>query len=162
MNIGQAAAASGVSARMIRYYERIGVIARPRRARNGYRVYGDADVHTLRFVRRARDLGFSIERIRRLVGLWRNPRRSSAEVKAIALDHVAGLKRRIAELEAMAAALEHLARHCHGDQRPECPILEDLEADRPRADAEGGARAAPDPGAVASRPRARGAGAVPR
>jgi Cu(I)-responsive transcriptional regulator len=156
MNIGQAAAASGVSAKMIRYYERIGLVARPRREANGYRVYTDADVHTLRFIRRARDLGFSIEQIRRLVGLWRNPRRSSAEVKAIALEHVAGLKRKIAELESMAGALERLARHCHGDQRPECPILEDLEAEVPSAPRP--AAGAPAPGA----PRERRAGAVSR
>ena len=162
MNIGQAAAASGVSAKMIRYYESIGVVARSRREANGYRVYSEADVHTLRFVRRARDLGFSIEQIRRLVGLWRNPRRSSAEVKAIALEHVAGLKRKIAELESMTVALERLARHCHGDQRPECPILEDLEGEKITAP---GAASAPDTdrtGRAVRAARERRAGSVPQ
>lgn len=126
MNIGEAAHASGVSAKMVRYYESIGLMAPAARAANRYRAYSDADVHTLRFIRRARDLGFSIEQIRRLVGLWRDAHRSSAEVKAIALEHIAGLERKIVELQSMAAALEALVSHCHGDHRPECPILDDL------------------------------------
>lgn len=127
MNIGEAAAASGVSAKMIRYYESIELLRPAAREANGYRVYTDVDVHTLRFVRRARDLGFSIEQIRRLVSLWRDPKRPSARVKAIATEHVVGLKRKILELQSMVSALESLARRCHGDHRPECPILEDLE-----------------------------------
>ncbi|HEY8554228.1 MAG TPA: Cu(I)-responsive transcriptional regulator [Burkholderiales bacterium] len=157
MNIGQASKASGVSAKMIRYYERIGLIAPAAREANRYRVYTEADVHTLRFIRRARDLGFSIPQIGRLVSLWRDPKRSSADVKAIAAEHVAGLKRKIQELQAMVAALEDLARRCHGDHRPECPILEDLE---------GGAAPAPEPDCAAKRARpaasgrARAAGAT--
>jgi len=126
MNIGEAAKASGVSAKMIRYYEDIELVQPAAREANRYRVYGDADVHTLRFIKRARDLGFSVEQIRRLVGLWRDEKRSSADVKKIALAHIAELKQKIVELQSMAAALEHLAAHCHGDHRPECPILDDL------------------------------------
>jgi MerR family copper efflux transcriptional regulator len=127
MNIGEAAAASGVSAKMLRYYESIGLMPPARRTAAGYRTYGAAEVHALRFIRGARGLGMPIERIRVLLGLWRDPDRSSAEVKRIATDHVAELRRRIAELHAMCAALEGLAAACHGDGRPECPILEGLE-----------------------------------
>lgn len=126
MNIGEAARASGVSAKMIRYYESIGLIPPALRSGNGYRVYSDADVHTLGFVRRARRLGFSVQQIERLVALWRDHDRSSAEVKRIALGHVEELQRKIAELEAMARTLRHLADHCHGDHRPDCPIIDDL------------------------------------
>ena len=126
MNIGEAAQGSGVSAKMIRYYEEIGLIGRAARKANGYRRYTDAEVHTLRFVKRARSLGFSVEQVARLVALWRNPRRSSAEVKRIALAHIAALEQKIAELQSIAQALKHLAGHCHGDHRPECPILEGL------------------------------------
>jgi Cu(I)-responsive transcriptional regulator len=126
MNIGTAARASGVSAKMIRYYEDIGVISSPSRRANGYRAYTDADVHTLRFVKRARGLGFSVEQIRRLVALWRDPRRSSAEVKRIALAHISELEHKIVELQSIAQALQHLAGHCRGDHRPECPILDGL------------------------------------
>jgi MerR family copper efflux transcriptional regulator len=126
VNIGQAARASGVSAKMIRYYESIGLIPPALRSGNGYRVYSAADVHTLGFVRRARRLGFSVEQIERLVALWRDHDRSSGEVKRIALGHVEELQRRIAELEAMARTLRHLAEHCHGDHRPDCPIIDDL------------------------------------
>jgi MerR family copper efflux transcriptional regulator len=133
MNIGQAAAASGVSAKMLRYYESIGLIPKAGRTEAGYRVYGEAEVHTLRFIKRARDFGLPIERIRLLLNLWRDKRRSSAEVKRIATGHVAELRTKIAELTGMCEALEHLAAACHGDHRPECPILHDLEgADRPR------------------------------
>ena len=132
MNIGQAANASGVSAKMIRYYESIGIIAPASRRANRYRAYSESEVHTLRFIRRARDLGFSIEQIRRLVGLWRDARRSSAQVKAIALSHIAELERKIGELQSMVLALENLAQHCHGDERPDCPILDDLQGARPR------------------------------
>ena len=126
MNIGQAAAASGVSAKMIRYYESIGLIAPASRTGSGYRVYADTDVHTLRFIRRARDLGFSVEQMQNLLALWRDHSRASAEVKQIALAHVAELERKMHELAGMAETLRHLARHCRGDARPECPILRDL------------------------------------
>ncbi len=126
MNIGQAAKTSGVSAKMIRYYEQIGLIPEAARSNAGYRRYGATDVHTLRFIRRARDLGFSVEQIGELLALWRDRSRSSARVKAVAKSHVDGLKAKIAELQSMVRTLEHLADHCHGDERPECPILEDL------------------------------------
>ena len=126
MNIGEAAAASGVSAKMIRYYESIGLISAAARAESGYRVYSDADVHTLRFIRRARDLGFSVEQMTELLALWQDRGRASAEVKRIALDHVGELERKMQELQGMADTLRHLARHCHGDDRPDCPILKDL------------------------------------
>jgi MerR family transcriptional regulator, copper efflux regulator len=126
MNIGQAAKASGASAKMIRYYESIGLIPRAGRTEAGYRLYSDADVNTLRFIHRARAFGFPIERIRLLVSLWQGQRPSS-EVKQVALAHAAELERRIAELTAMRDALGELADACHGDHRPECPILRDLE-----------------------------------
>jgi len=129
MNIGQAAAASGVSAKMIRYYESIGLIPKTVRTESGYRVYSDHDVHTLRFIRRARDLGFSVEQIADLVSLWQDRERASKDVKAIALDHVSLLERKIQELQEMASTLKHLAMNCHGDARPHCPILEELAND---------------------------------
>jgi Cu(I)-responsive transcriptional regulator len=128
MNIGQAAAASGISAKMIRYYESIGLTAAPSRTGSGYRIYGDSDVHTLRFIRRARDLGFSIEQMRELLALWRDRSRASADVKRIAMDHVAQLERKAQALQQMADTLHHLADHCHGDDRPDCPIIEELGA----------------------------------
>jgi len=126
LNIGQAAAASGVSAKMIRHYEDGGLIGKAARTRAGYRVYRDADIHTLRFIRRARDLGFSIREIQALLGLWRNRRRASADVKRLAMQHVRDLDARIAEMQAMRRSLANLAEHCHGDGRPDCPILDDL------------------------------------
>ena len=126
MNIGEAARASGVSAKMIRHYEASGLIPRAGRTVSGYRTYGVNDVHVLRFVRRARDLGFSLAEIKTLLGLWKNRRRESAEVKRLVERHVKDLDGRIAELQAMRRTLAHLAHHCHGDHRPECPILEDL------------------------------------
>ena len=126
MNIGDAAKASGASAKMIRHYERLGLLKRARRSLGGYRLYDDNDVHTLRFIRRSRDLGFSIGDIVRLLGLWQNRRRTSAEVKRIAQAHIVDLDRRIAEMQELRRTLEHLVRHCHGDQRPDCPILDDL------------------------------------
>ncbi|MER2269043.1 Cu(I)-responsive transcriptional regulator [Methylobacterium oxalidis] len=126
VTIGEAARRTGVSAKMIRYYESIGLLPAPVRAESGYRTYGASDLHTLRFVRRARDLGFSMEAIGDLLALWRDRDRSSAQVKAIALDHVAALRRRVRELEAMAGTLADLAESCCGDDRPDCPILDDL------------------------------------
>ena len=127
MNIGQAAQASGISAKLIRYYESIGLVPKVTRTDSGYRVYSESDIHLLQFIKRARTLGFSIERIQLLVSLWRNKRRSSREVKQIALDHVAELRAKIAEMQAMSETLQELADVCHGDHRPECPILHDLE-----------------------------------
>ena len=131
MNIGEAAKASGVSAKMIRHYEEIGLVPKPGRTQAGYRVYREADVHRLRFVRRARDLGFSMKEIETLLGLWNNRRRASSEVKRLATQHIADLDRRIAELQAMRRTLAELSRHCHGDHRPDCPILEDLAGTTP-------------------------------
>jgi Cu(I)-responsive transcriptional regulator len=126
MNIGQASAASGVTAKMIRHYEDSGLIRAPRRTASNYRAYSDSDVHVLRFIKRARNLGFGVADIRELVGLWQNKSRSSAAVKRIARSHIQELERKIAELQSMVRTLEHLAEHCHGDHRPECPILEEL------------------------------------
>src|SRR5690349_20360156 len=127
MNISQAAAASGVSAKMIRHYEAIGLVPKPRRSGANYRTYADADVHMLRFVRAARDLGFSMAEIAELLDLWRDRRRPSRKVKALVNGHVRDLERRIARLQGMKGTLEALAEHCHGDERHDCPILERLE-----------------------------------
>lgn len=124
MNIGAAAKASGVNAKMIRHYESIGLTPKPKRTDAGYRVYDDADIHTLRFVRGARDLGFSMKEIKKLIGLWKNRSRSSSEVKKLARSHIGDLEKKIGELGAMVKALRNLADHCHGDERPACPILE--------------------------------------
>ena len=126
LDIGRASKASGVSVKMIRHYEAIGLLKNVARTYANYRVYGESDVHTLRFVKRARALGFSMEDIRELLALWQNKSRPSASVKKIAGGHMQGLKRRIVELQSMVATLEHLTHHCHGDNRPDCPILEDL------------------------------------
>jgi Cu(I)-responsive transcriptional regulator len=127
MKIGEASAASGISERMIRHYEAIGLMPKAARRDSGYRDYRDRDVHTLRFIGRARDLGFSIDEIRRLLELWHDRRRASADVKALASSRAAELKRKEAELRDMRRSLEHLAASCHGDQRPDCPILGGLE-----------------------------------
>lgn len=124
-NIGQAAIASGVSAKMIRHYESIGVIPAADRTYANYRIYSQNDVHTLQFVRRARDLGFSMKQIESLLALWQQ-RRPSKDVKRLALEHVQELDAKIREMQAMKRTLETLAAHCHGDGRPECPILDDL------------------------------------
>ena len=126
LDIGRASKASGVSVKMIRHYEAIGLLKKVARTFANYRVYSDSEVHTLRFIKRARTLGFSIEDIRALLSLWQNKSRASAAVKKIAGGHMELLKQRIAEMRSMVATLEHLTQHCHGDQRPECPILEDL------------------------------------
>ena len=131
MNIGEAAVASGVTAKMIRHYEAMGLIPAVARTTSGYRRYADKDVHVLRFIRRARRLGFSIEEIRQLLGLWQDRSRSSGRVKALALAHIEILERRIAEMQAMKAELQRLADGCHGDQRPECPIIEHLAEEEP-------------------------------
>jgi len=128
MNIGHTANVSGVSAKMIRHYEGIGLIPKASRTDSGYRTYSANDVHTLRFIRQARNLGFSIRQIEELLGLWRNQRRPSSKVKALALAHVEELDVRIRELEAMKQTLQKLALHCHGDERPDCPILDGLAA----------------------------------
>ena len=126
MNIGQAAKASGVSAKMIRYYEQTGLIPPAGRTGAGYRDYSDKDVHELRFIRRARSLGFSMPEITQLLSLWRDRERPSREVKAIAEKHVNELDARIAEMQTMADTLRHLSHCCAGDDRPDCPILADL------------------------------------
>jgi Cu(I)-responsive transcriptional regulator len=128
MNIGETARHSGVSAKMIRHYEGIGLIPKAARSYSGYRTYAASDVHTLRFIRQARNLGFSIKQIEQLLGLWRNQRRPSSKVKALALAHIEELDARIAEMQAMKRTLKELAAHCHGDERPECPILDGLAA----------------------------------
>ncbi len=126
MNIGEVAKTTDVSAKMIRYYESIGLTASATRTKSGYRVYTDKDVHTLRFVRRARDLGFSVEQMTDLLALWRDRHRASAEVKSIALRHVAELDRKAQALQGMSKTLKYLADHCAGDDRPESPILDDF------------------------------------
>lgn len=126
MKIGEAAAASGISERMIRHYEKIGLISAAARRDSGYRDYDQRDVHTLRFIRRARDLGFPIEEIGKLLALWQDRSRASADVKALATARAEELKRKESELREMRRSLEKLAEHCHGDIRPDCPILDDL------------------------------------
>jgi len=126
MNIGQASAASGVSQRMIRHYEKIGLIPAPPRRGSGYRDYSDVDLHRLRFIANARDLGFPIEDIRQLLDLWNDFGRSSSEVKALAIARAGELQRKAAALDAMRRALVELAERCHGDDRPDCPIIDSL------------------------------------
>jgi Cu(I)-responsive transcriptional regulator len=126
VNIGEAAVRSGVSAKMVRYYESLGLLPEVGRTDAGYRLYTESNVHTLRFIRRARDLGFSMAEIGELLKLWQNKQRASADVKRIALDHAADLNRRIEEMTAMKKTLEQLAHCCHGDHRPDCPILDGL------------------------------------
>ena len=128
LNIGQAAARSGVSSKMIRHYESLGLLPAVHRTDAGYRQYGEKEVHTLSFIRRARTLGFSMAEIAELLKLWQNKRRASADVKRIALAHVADLERRIAEMAAMKQTLQHLAHCCQGNNRPDCPILTELAA----------------------------------
>lgn len=126
MNIGAAAKASGVNAKLIRHYESIGIVPRAARSESGYRTYSEADVHILSFVKRARGLGFSMQEIKKLVSLWRNKSRASSEVKTLAQKHIANLDTKIKELQSLRNTLSHLAQYCRGDSRPECPILEEL------------------------------------
>jgi len=126
MNIGQAAKHSSISAKTIRYYESIGLIAPARRTESGYRTYSETDVQTLRFIHHARNLGFSVKEVSMLLDLWRNQKRASADVKALATAHIAAVDRKIRELEHMRDTLVDLTHRCHGDDRPECPILEGL------------------------------------
>jgi MerR family copper efflux transcriptional regulator len=129
MNIGQAAKASGVSAKMIRHYESVGLLPEAARTESGYRQYTDKEVSTLRFIRQSRDLGFPIDQIRELLGLWQNRKRPSRQVRALAQAHIEELDEKLGELQAMRAALEHLVRSCHGDDRPDCPIIDTLAQD---------------------------------
>lgn len=145
MNIGEASKASGVSSKMIRYYEEIKLIAPAHRTESSYRTYSDNDIHTLKFIRRARDLGFSVEQMRTLLTLWRDKSRSSADVKAIAMEHVAELEKKAAAIQAMSKTLRHLALNCHGDDRPDCPIIDEIakapDDDLPAIHAKFGVRA---------------------
>ncbi len=134
LNIGQAAAASGVSAKMIRHYEGVGMLPAAKRSESGYRQYGEADVQTLRFIRHSRDLGFSLPEISQLLSLWQNRRRSSRQVRELAQVHLRELEDKLKELHAMKATLEHLVQCCRGDDRPDCPIIDTLSQDtRPPA-----------------------------
>ena len=128
MKIGEAARAAGISERMIRHYEKVGLIAAAPRRDSGYRDYDERDIHSLRFIGRARDLGFPLEEIRTLLALWHDRDRSSADVKSLALARAAELKRKARQLDEMRRTLERLAESCHGDERPDCPILDGLEA----------------------------------
>jgi MerR family copper efflux transcriptional regulator len=132
-NIGEAARRSGVSAKMVRHYESLGLLPAVHRTDAGYRQYGEREVHTLRFIRRARDLGFGMAEIAELLKLWQNRRRSSADVRRIASGHVEQLTKKMDEMEAMRRTLQHLIHGCHGDSRPDCPILDELESPAPRA-----------------------------
>lgn len=131
VNIGTAARLSGVSAKMVRHYESLGLLPKVGRTDAGYRQYSEAEVHTLRFIKRARELGFSMEEIGELVGLWQNRRRASASVRRIAQRHAQDLAQRIEAMQGMQRTLQHLIHCCHGDERPDCPILEDLAGSLP-------------------------------
>ncbi|MDH4570014.1 Cu(I)-responsive transcriptional regulator [Pseudomonas sp. BN414] len=128
MNIGQAAKKSGLTAKMIRYYEGIGLLPEAGRSDSGYRQYSSQDLHTLAFIKRSRDLGFSLEEVGRLLQLWQDRQRASADVKELARDHIEALNRKIAELAGLRDTLQELVDHCQGDHRPDCPILKDLES----------------------------------
>ncbi len=133
MNIGEAAKASGVSAKMIRHYEAVGLFPQAARTEAGYRQYTDKEVATLRFIRQSRDLGFSIEQIRELLGLWQNRRRPSRQVRLLAQAHIDELDAKLHELQTMKATLQHLVQCCHGDDRPDCPIIDTLAGSTPVA-----------------------------
>jgi MerR family copper efflux transcriptional regulator len=141
MNIGEAAKASGVSAKMIRHYENVGLFPEAQRTESGYRQYSEKEVATLRFIRQSRDLGFSIEQIRELLDLWQNRRRPSRQVKALALAHLDELEAKLRELQGMKATLEHLVHCCAGDDRPDCPIIDQLADVSAPAPAPGASRA---------------------
>lgn len=126
MNIGQAAKNSGLSAKMIRYYESIGLLKAARRSDSGYRLYGPEDLHTLAFIKRSRDLGFSLEEVAKLLTLWQDRQRASSDVKALAREHITALDQKISELASLRDTLQELVEHCQGDHRPDCPILKDL------------------------------------
>lgn len=126
MNIGEAAKISGVNAKLIRHYESIGIIPKASRSEAGYRTYTETDVNILAFVKRSRNMGFSMKEIKKLVSLWRNKTRASAEVKGLAIKHIDEMEKKITELQGMVKSLKHLAKCCHGDQRPDCPILDNL------------------------------------
>ena len=129
-SIGEAAELSGISAKMIRYYESMGLMPEPSRTQAGYRKYEENDIHNLRFILRARDLGFSVKQIRELLDLWRDRERASSEVKALASGHLAELRRKLREMEMIVDTLQHLVKNCHGDDRPDCPILGELGRDQ--------------------------------
>jgi MerR family copper efflux transcriptional regulator len=126
MNIGQAAKQSGLSAKMIRYYEATGLLQAAHRSDSGYRLYGKDDLHTLAFIKRSRDLGFSLEEVGKLLALWQDRQRASADVKALAREHIAELNQKIEELASLRDTLQELVEHCQGNDRPDCPILKDL------------------------------------
>lgn len=153
MNIGEAARAAGVSAKMIRHYEQIGLVPTAARTGSGYRQYGDRDVSVLRFIRQARGLGFSIEQIAELLGLWSDRRRASREVKEVAIRHLTDLAEKMQQMAAMKAALERLVASCHGSEDPQCAILDDLAADSPAAPAPGSVGQQPLRKALAHKPR---------
>jgi len=157
MNIGEAAKASGVSAKMIRHYESVGLFPQASRTEAGYRQYGEKDVHTLRFIRQSRDLGFSIEQIRELLNLWHDRKRPSRQVKSLAQAHIRELEAKLAEVAAMKATLEHLVHCCQGDDRPDCPIIDTLAAASPTPEVSGLAPRRPAvPKPAAGRPRSAG------
>lgn len=131
MNIGQAAKSTGLSAKMIRYYESIGLLQAAHRTDSGYRLYGKDDLHTLAFIKRSRDLGFSLEEVGKLLALWQDRERASADVKTLAKQHIADLNQKIAELGGLRDTLQELVEDCQGDHRPDCPILKDLASGRP-------------------------------
>lgn len=126
MNIGELSNQAQVNAKMVRRYEELGIIPKAKRNESGYRQYSENDVHILRFVKRARELGFSMKDIKQLLGLWRNKARTSAQVKKIAQKHIDELEIKLNEIQAMLSTLKHLTKHCHGDHRPDCPIIEEL------------------------------------
>ena len=126
INIGEAANISGINAKMIRHYESIGLLSRAKRSDAGYRLYDHSDIQTLRFVKHSRELGFSMKEIKKLLSLWKNRKRASSDVKKLAIVHMENLDRKINELKSMKKALKHLVIHCHGDEHPECPILDGI------------------------------------
>lgn len=127
--IGEAAKVSNVNAKMIRHYESIGLVTKPKRTESGYRLYDENDIHALQFIKRARLLGFPIKEIKKLLGLWKNKSRASKEVKKLATEHLNDLTHKIKQLQGMVDTLSELVEHCHGNERPTCPILQDLEKD---------------------------------